>query len=129
MARFVTELVLRPLPGERRLWQLLMPLVYESGYVGTITVPAGFVFDGNSLPRILWMISVPTDYMGAGCIHDYLYRVGDDRKVADLVYVEALEVLGAGPVRRQTRYVALRLFGAKAFREGHRQVAASRTVA
>jgi hypothetical protein len=63
------------------------------------------------------VIATPTDFIEAGCIHDWLYRLGAvDRKLADQVYDEVLNALGMGAVRRKLRYFALRMFGGSSYK-------------
>jgi len=116
MAKFHSKLVISPV-GEHRLWITECPFVVETLAAGIVTVPAGFLFDGNSLPRLMWWYSLPTDFLEAGCLHDYLYRYGRDRKVADQAYTEVLELQGQNKVSRGLRYTALRLFGGIAFKK------------
>jgi len=72
--------VLVPIPitkrGERRRW-----LLKEEWSFGLILraqdyiIPAGFIFDGASIPRIFWNILSPTGYLFlAGLIHDFIYK-------------------------------------------------------
>lgn len=125
MTRFITKLVYSGVEGHNRLWITEAPFAFESQIVGLVEIPAGFVFDGNSLPRFMWWLSLPTDYMETGCIHDYLYRFHDNRKECDQVYREMLAYQGANRARRGLRYAALRLFGGKAYAEDHAEVRAS----
>lgn len=113
MPKYLTALQVSPLAN--RLWILDADFVVETEKAGTLTIPAGFIFDGNSLPRALWWESLPTDYFEAGCVHDYLYRFGDDRKLADEVYRDLLALHGVGKVKRNLRYFALRMFGGIAY--------------
>lgn len=78
-----------------------------------IVVPAGFVSNGTSVPRILWSIFPPHDYyVKAAILHDYLYNKGiGTRKEADLVFYEALGVLGMPKLLRKGFYYAVRWFG------------------
>ena len=115
MVTFRTELVVEPL--SHREWEVKAPFVVETIAAGILEVPTGFIFDGNSLPRFLWLFSTPADYLEAGCVHDYLYRTGKvSRKIADQTYQEILTYLKANRVRTKLRYVGLRLFGGKAYR-------------
>ena len=42
-----------------------------------IVVPAGFIFDGASIPKPLWFLLSPIDLVFiAGLIHDFAYRYG-----------------------------------------------------
>jgi hypothetical protein len=71
---------LQPLPvtkrGERRRW--LVKEDWECEILGEYqryVVPAGFIFDGASIPRLFWNILSPTGYLFiAGLIHDFIYK-------------------------------------------------------
>lgn len=116
--RFHSKLVMTPIEGQR-MWILQESLIYESAVLGgLIEVPAGFVCDLNSIPRIFWWVSPPTDYPEAGVIHDFGYRYKlFPRKLVDDIYREALQVTHAGPVRRFLRYWGVRLGGRRAYRQ------------
>lgn len=94
------------------LWALEYELSYESDVAGTtIYVPRLFVCDGPSVPR------APLAYWLAGnrgwpaaVVHDWLYSIGYNRKLADKIYLEALTELGVSDVRRGM-YRAVRWFG------------------
>ena len=48
----------------------------------------------------------------AAIIHDYLYHTKQiSRKMSDLIFLEAMEVLGVSLVERYSMYYAVRLFG------------------
>lgn len=79
----------------------------------SITIPAGFVTDLATIPRILWSILPPHDYYAkAAILHDYLYEnaIGT-KKEADLVFYEALGVLGMPKWQRKLFYWGVRCFG------------------
>lgn len=89
-------------------WQLLEALAVPEFEA----VPAGFVTDLDSVPRIP---VVHTIFKGraivSAVIHDYLYRSGRTRSYADKAFLRAMEREG---VRRRYRYPiywAVRLFG------------------
>lgn len=115
MAKFVTRLQVSQVVN--RLWITTAWFIVETREAGMVEIPPDFTFDGNSLPRALWWLSVPTDFLEAGAVHDFLYHYGDDRRVADRAYKEVLHLQGMGVVRRWARYAALRLFGGIAFRK------------
>jgi hypothetical protein len=47
----------------------------DDGHV--IRIPAGFVCDGASVPRMVWLAVAPSDLSEAAWgLHDYLYRMG-----------------------------------------------------
>jgi hypothetical protein len=113
---FVTPLHMVPLPGRR--WQILADFVYESPKHGTITVPAGFITDLNSIPRPLWWVSTPADFPHTGVLHDFVYATHRlSRADADHLYREALDAEGAHKFRRVTRWLTLRAFGWMAYRK------------
>lgn len=121
MSRFVTRLEVELIADDkndgRGVWRVTLPLVYESDIAGKITVPAGFVTDFASVPRI------PVAYWLAGdtaheaaVIHDFLYTAGEtSRATADAVLREAMAVSGVPEWRRQVMYLAVRLFGRSRF--------------
>jgi hypothetical protein len=117
-AAFLSPLMMTPVEGQHgRLWIIDAPLAYRSEVVKqTLVVPAGFICDLNSMPRLAWIVSPKTDYPEAGTVHDFLYFYKSvPRATADAVYREALGVLGMGRVRRTFRWAALRAFGWHAY--------------
>lgn len=97
-------------------WELLADFSFHVGSYSSddvITVPAGFVTDLASVPRILWTFLPPHGkYSKAAIIHDYLYEYGiRTKKYADDVFLEAMEVLGVPAYKRQLMYWAVRMFG------------------
>jgi hypothetical protein len=97
--RFITALDCRH-EGTRRK-SLIAPLVYEAADGTLYTVPAGFVSDGASVPRVLWMVYPPfgENYEPAAWLHDYLYQCaelvpGMTRDRADGLLEEAAEAWG-----------------------------------
>ncbi len=104
-------------------WQL----VENYGYMileYTIIVPAGFITDLASTPKILWNIFEPfgKGYLKASVIHDYLYSKDCvyefmDRKIADKIFLEIMKENGVNFIKRQVMYRAVRLFGKKFFRQ------------
>lgn len=98
---------------------LMEPLVYTSEVLGyTVTVPAGFDTDGASIPlgiNELWKIGGPK--MKAAVVHDYFYRNHQvEKSVADRVFLEALESVGVGRIKRSLMYWAVCAFGWSAWR-------------
>lgn len=116
MTPFQTDLILAPLPN--RQWRVVNDFIVKTS-AGTFTVPADFICDLNSIPRLLWWRSTPTDFPEAGAVHDYLYRTHKvDRATADKVYLELLLAQGMGRIRAHARYRALRMFGQQAYTNG-----------
>jgi hypothetical protein len=98
----------------RGTWKLLNALVYVSDIAGAITVPAGFLTDFASVPRL------PVAYLLAGdcghaaaVLHDFLYTTHQvDRSTADAVFKEAL-ITGDEPGwRAWLMWLGVRLGGA-----------------
>ncbi len=81
----------------------------------THKVPAGYISDGSSIPRIFWVsIGSPflPEFRAASIIHDFLYSEGTgDRKEADKMYRDILKDNGVVWWRRNIQYIILRMFG------------------
>lgn len=102
--------ILRPLPGGG--WVLMADWTYQD-----ITVPAGFITDLDSVPRIPGIYALFKGWARASALlHDWLYKTGQlARKLADkLLYEVALwekvPVKYAKPI-----YIAVRCFGASRY--------------
>ena len=120
MSAFLNPIAITPVVGSD-LWILDEPILYQSDLLGRIIdIPAGFIYDGNSIPE--WMKFIPIlsgflkdriSYPGAAALHDFGYRYGTlgPREVVDALYREALEVEGAGKARRFARFWGVRLGG------------------
>jgi hypothetical protein len=127
MAGFLAPLRIEELPGEDRRWRLLEPCLYHlhaPDGAEWVEVPAGFVTDFGSIPRLLWAVpglSPFGRYRRAFAVHDKLYvapvvrrRMGArvvTRGEADAILREALEVLGAWWGTRQTIWSGVRAGG------------------
>ena len=116
---FLNRLRMEHVSGKTE-WLIHEPFRYELADKScVITVPAGFVTDLTSVPRILFTI-FPRDgkYLEAAIIHDYLYSVQKDcdgnsisRKFADKVFLEAMKSLNVRWTRRRAIYVGVRTGG------------------
>ena len=84
MSRFGGKLVLVLLDTRRQpsirsgrsLWGLQRELTYQTGATATevITVPAGFVTDLASIPRVVWSFFPPDGpWVKGAVVHDFLY--------------------------------------------------------
>lgn len=114
MSTFTTPADLRML-GDFK-WELLAPFEYHVGdlpSIDVIQVPAGFVTDLASVPRMFWVILPPHgQYAKAAILHDYLYANAIGSKLyADEVFYEAMEVLGVARWRQVVMYWGARVFG------------------
>lgn len=117
MSGFVTPLRVEEVDEFGGLWELLQPLAYDSDLLGRIEVPAGFVTDFASVPRL------PVIYLTEGgkgnkaaVVHDYLYTVGSatgkvTRLQADQVLREALLASGYSAATAGVFYAAVRVGG------------------
>ncbi|EJJ3958770.1 DUF1353 domain-containing protein [Salmonella enterica subsp. enterica serovar Sandiego] len=78
-----------------------------------IEVPAGFVTDLATIPRIFWTILPPDGkYAKAAIIHDWMYdNALRTKKEADLIFLDGMTVLGVLKWKRTIMYWAVRLFG------------------
>jgi hypothetical protein len=136
MAGFLSPLELEYIDGEK--WKLISPFDYFLGAPEGpefVKIPAGFITDFASVPRILWNVLPPTGRYGkAAVVHDWLYqrrtvvRVATargipvlvrevDRGEADHVLNEGMEVLGVGRFTRWTIYSGVRIGGWKPWGE------------
>ena len=105
MTRVLTPLELAYIDGDT--WRLTLSFACETDELGRLDIPAGFVTDFNSVPRVLWNILPPTEAGEPAIAHDWLYRYGktpDGRPVtrdqADAVYQELLAWIGSSADRR-----------------------------
>jgi hypothetical protein len=101
------------------LYELVEPLtvVMEVG-IGEIriTVPAGFVTDLATVPRVLWPLMAPSgQHQLAAIVHDYLYQcVGAvSRFLADAIFRDLMAHLDVPLWRRVSAYYAVRAFGGR----------------
>ncbi|EKZ3211521.1 DUF1353 domain-containing protein [Salmonella enterica] len=113
MSRFTTPAILEML--DHRLWRVYEPFEFylSSDSSDVIAVPAGFVTDLASVPRIFWTLLPPDGkYAKAAIIHDYLYdNALRTKKEADLIFLDGMTVLGVPKWKRTIMYYAVRLFG------------------
>lgn len=121
MSTFTTPLQLEYIDGHN--YRLLSKFEYYTNIDAFIAlyIPEGFVTDFASIPRLLWNILPPTgEYGKIAVVHDYLYRTRGlaTKAEADAVFLEGMEVLGVGLMRRYVMYWAVRLFGGLAYKGG-----------
>lgn len=101
----------------------LRPFVYIDQYHGVIDVPAGFVFDGASIPRFAWSKLGVTPYdpkvVVAAVIHDWMYASKiKSKKDADAIFYYIMDHQGfLSKVQMRLMYTAVKLFGRKAYRK------------
>lgn len=115
---------------ETRSFELLEDFVVVSNVLGgVVRVPAGFRYDGESIPTALHAIAPPFGQSRrAACVHDYLYKHAGwqrengaweavTRKQADDVYLELALLKGLPTWRALMRFRVLRLVGWAAWRK------------
>jgi len=110
-AEFISDLDVRVIVQGYRL---LSPLHYISLVGGKqyITVPDGFVTDFASIPRIArFLITGHGHDRWAAVVHDYLYSVRYDRKMADAIFYEALLISEVNKIKARAMYRAVRTGG------------------
>ena len=99
---------------EPEQWILTGDYVYQSAlpesFPSLVTVPAGFVTDLASIPRIA-RLAIPKNgrHRKAAVIHDYLCRLGLNfsRRLADRIFLEAMKVCGVSAIQRRLMYWAV----------------------
>jgi len=107
---FITPLRIEALKNGQ--YKLLSPLGFKDGNI-IITIHAGFIYDGASIPRSLWsVIGCPMDYAYESCIHDALYASKlFNRKECDKYFYKALRARGVSlPIAKQM-YLGVRFGG------------------
>jgi hypothetical protein len=90
------------------------PMIYRLRDSGTeVVVPAGFVTDFASTPRLMWSLLPPIGtYLQAAVVHDYLYWTqGCTRAQADRILLLAMEDNGVSAATRQIIYRGVRAGG------------------
>lgn len=93
-------------------------LAYQIGDTDfVITVPAGFVTDFASVPRMFWSVLPPAGkYQLAAVVHDFLYwDQGCTREQADALLRAAMIESQVEPVKREIIYEAVRRGGQNAW--------------
>lgn len=115
---FSKDAVIRIIPGGD--WELISPLTYQHPVLGEITVPAGFITDLASIPRICHRIVNPctTGTRRPAIIHDYLYTGISSltRKQADRVLYDALRECGINWALANAMYYTVRVGGGRYWR-------------
>ena len=104
--------------GHIRLDEPITQLIVErGGHVHRVTVHAGYVSDGASIPRWFWPIIGPpmrAGYLVPAVIHDYLCEQAQnyhDRVIADAVFFKLLWEHGIPRWKRAMMFVAVRTQG------------------
>ena len=82
-----------------------------------VEVPAGFVTDLASIPRLFWQVLKPAErHAYAAVVHDFLYwEQTRSRDQADLIFKIAMEDSGVHPTTVRLLYLAVRALGKRAW--------------
>jgi hypothetical protein len=100
---------------------LLAPIEWSSGLTppdyAPLLVPAGFVTDMASVPKIFWSLFRPDgDYAYAAVLHDYLYWEQDRPKAeADAIFKSAMSMQKVTDFQRFVLFRAVEKFGGSAW--------------
>ena len=105
-------------------WRILTSVSYTGPLSNseTIVVPKGFVTDFASTPDFMWSLGMPKSgiYDPAAVVHDYLYVTAGKvqgtsmvfpKATADLIFKDALQLLGVGSFKAWAMWKAVSLFG------------------
>ncbi|EJQ8214212.1 DUF1353 domain-containing protein [Salmonella enterica] len=113
MSKFTTPAILEMLGHFN--WRVHEPFAFylSDDNSDVISVPAGFVTDLASVPRVFWILLPPDGkYAKAAIIHDYLYdNALRTKKEADKIFLDGMTVLGVPRWKRTVMYWAVRMFG------------------
>ncbi|EMZ2673947.1 DUF1353 domain-containing protein [Salmonella enterica] len=119
MSKFTTPAILEMLEHYR--WCVYEPFEFylSDDNSDVIEVPAGFVTDLASVPRIFWTILPPDGkYAKAAIIHDWMYdNALRTKKEADKIFLDGMTVLGVPKWKRTVMYWAVRWFGRGMYRD------------
>lgn len=119
MSQFTSPLIVKSL-GDG-LWEIQVAFeyyTYEDGKKIIYTIPKGFVTNFASVPRILQSVfQVFGKHGKAAVLHDYLYSFSAHvcKKKADLLFLEAMGVLGVDEFTKNSLYYAVKFFGDDAY--------------
>ena len=114
MSLFTKPLTVKKLKDGR--WEVSVGFTYYVGKENSkdrIFVPTGFKTDFASVPRLFWNILPPDgQYTQASVLHDFLYsKKNRKRKECDLIFLEAMKILGVSWWKRKVMYRSVRLSG------------------
>lgn len=94
-------------------WILLEEFTYHIGYKWSaeiIIVPAGFIFNGMSIPRIFWWFAHPmtSDTIIASLLHDYIFCTRQySLEKSDYIFYDALRACQVNQYKAVLLYIGL----------------------
>ena len=115
---------LKPLPMTRRWgrrkWLFLEPWTPTSPSLGKLHIPKGYVSDGATVPRLLWMFFSPTGVLFIASLwHDFAIKeqylvldgetIRSDDSTFDNMFYQILIEEGVSPVTAIAAYVGVRI--------------------
>ena len=111
--RFTTPLRVTE-TGDGTTWRLTGPMLVEYGNK-VMAVPAGFETDFASIPRVFRsLVPILGRQNKPSVWHDYLYvEKPVSRRDADWLFLEALESVGVGWLKRNAMWAAVRVGGSR----------------
>ena len=111
--------------GRIRLdFELAYPVWEVNGVTFRVTVPAGFISDGASIPRLLWSLIGPpigSNHLIPAVVHDYLCeeaRIYPQRLLADAVFFCLLKQHNVPAWKRCLMYLGVRWYGRFVWKPG-----------
>ena len=109
---FQNKLVVEVLADGHR-FKLVQPLRYISNRGVPWNIPAGFVTDLASIPRIFWTIYPPAGrYDRSATLHDWLCKNRFvTRKLANYLFRESMQSSGVGFFTRWTFWIGVTIYG------------------
>jgi hypothetical protein len=119
VSQFTDVLVVSPL-ADGKTWVIVRHFGYDVGAENSgdrIGVAIGFKTDFATVPRPFWIVLPKWGrYGNATVIHDWLYWTQTrPRREADVIFLEAMGVLGVSSLVKYPMYWAVRLFGGLAW--------------
>ncbi|HAE9564325.1 TPA_asm: DUF1353 domain-containing protein [Salmonella enterica subsp. enterica serovar Montevideo] len=113
MSKFTTPAI-PEMPGHYN-WRVyeLFEFYLSDGNSDIISVPAGFITDLATIPRIFRALLPPDGkYTKAAIIHDWMYdNALRTKKEAAKIFLDGMTVLGVPKWKRLVMYQAVRIFG------------------
>ncbi|HAK0655771.1 DUF1353 domain-containing protein [Salmonella enterica] len=113
MGRFTTPAILEML--DHFLWRVYEPFEFylSDDISDIISVPAGFITDFATIPRIFWTFMPPDGKDSkTAIIHNWIYdNALRTKKEADLILLDRMTVLGVPKWKRIVMHLAVRWFG------------------
>lgn len=120
-SRFINRLDVEKVSEDPERWKVLVPFSYQSKiYGGIITVPAGFLSDFASVPRLplaYWLTGGCADE--SALIHDFLYQTHKTSFMeANRIFYEAMTVQHVALWRRSLMFQAVCIAGWPSYKSG-----------